>query len=192
MTQASIAAFGLLALAVVAVLASLLTKIHTDVVPGIKVLLQDGKDIRDIAASARETAALAQQQSRENTARLNGQSAKLDAVGEKVGQVVNALFLNTPAPAGGPGVAPPGEVPAVVAPAPAGDPPAPPALPPEVLDTLNALSAHTQAMTAAVSALASSTLPPSLPVTPSLSPPPVPSSILGPDGETLGLDGGAA
>ena len=185
MTQASIATFGLLALAVVAVLASLLTKIHTDVVPGIKVLLQDGKDIRDIAASARETAALAQQQSRENTARLNGQSAKLDAVGEKVGQVVNALYLNTPAPAGGPGVAPPGEVPAVVAPAPAGDPPAPPALPPEVLDTLNALSAHTQAMTAAMSALASRTLPSPVPS-------PVPSPILGPDGETLGLDGGAA
>ena len=98
MTQASIAAFALVAFAIIAAVASVMTKVHTDIVPGIKALVSDIRDIRAIATDARQTAALAAQQSDNNSLRLNGQSAKIDLVNSKVTDVNNSILLATPPP----------------------------------------------------------------------------------------------
>ena len=98
MTQASIAAFALVAFAIIAAVASVMTKVHTDIVPGIKALVSDIRDIRAIATDARQTAALAAQQSDNNSLRLNGQSAKIDLVNSKVVDVNNSILLATPPP----------------------------------------------------------------------------------------------
>ena len=98
MTQADIAAFSLVAFAIIAAVASVMTKVHTDIVPGIKALVSDIRDIRAIATDARQTAALAAQQSDQNSQRLNGQSAKIDLVNNKVTQVNDSVLLATTPP----------------------------------------------------------------------------------------------
>ena len=79
MTADNITAFSLIAGAILAAVTLALVKIHTDVMPAIKAILTDIADIRT-------TALLARQQGEQNTARLNGQSAKLDAVKSALSQ----------------------------------------------------------------------------------------------------------
>ncbi len=127
MTAATITAFSLLALALIAGVAVALNKIHTDVMPALKNIFADINDIRT-------TAALAKQQADSNTAWLAGQSTKLENVKDRV-------LLNTP--------------PAVGAGAPAPQPPAQAALaqmtlPPEVSEAIRALGDHAASITNAV------------------------------------------
>ena len=79
MTADNITAFSLIAGAILAAVTLALVKIHTDVMPAIKAILTDIADIRT-------TALLARQQGEQNTARLNGQSAKIDAVKDALSQ----------------------------------------------------------------------------------------------------------
>jgi hypothetical protein len=73
MTEASITAFGAIALALIGAVGLALNKIHTDVLPRIAELVADFRSLHEITA-------LTRQQTEQNTARLNGQSAKIDKI----------------------------------------------------------------------------------------------------------------
>ena len=79
MTADNITAFSLITGAILTAVTLALVNIHTDVMPAIKSILTDIADIRT-------TALLARQQGEQNTARLNGQSAKIDAVKDALSQ----------------------------------------------------------------------------------------------------------
>lgn len=89
MTADNIAAFSLITGAILTAVALALADIHSRVMPAIKAIVADIADIR-------MTALLAKQQGEQNTARLNGQSAKIDAVKTTLNNV--SMNANSAAP----------------------------------------------------------------------------------------------
>ena len=89
MTADNIAAFSLITGAILTAVALALADIHSRVMPAIKAIVADIADIR-------MTALLAKQQGEQNTARLNGQSAKIDAVKTTLNNV--SMNANSVAP----------------------------------------------------------------------------------------------
>ena len=98
-TQVTIAAFFLLAFALVAGVAATLHKINTDLMPEVR-------DFRKALAEMNTKTALTQQQVDENTARLGRQGARIDIVLAATPPPV-ALVAAAPAPDPAPAAIPP-------------------------------------------------------------------------------------
>lgn len=134
MTAATITAFSLLAVAIIAAVALALNNIHTYVMPALKNIVSDISNIVAEINDIRTTAALAKQQAESNTTWLAGQSTKLESVKDQV-------LLNMAPPSGAVATAP--------------QPPAQAALaqmtlPPEVSEAIKALGDHAASITNAV------------------------------------------
>lgn len=80
MTEASIALTGVLILAVLGVAKMTLDYFNRELFPQLKTLTENISSLRADHAQSQRDIALAQQQTNQNTARLNGQSAKIDTI----------------------------------------------------------------------------------------------------------------